>query len=89
MEQVLLEAELRYMVNREVTWDNKNGFTKAKSCLTNQEAFCDGVSISAEDRRARDDIYLDFCKAFDMLPTKILLPKLERDGFWWVDCSVD
>ena len=80
LEQIFLEAMLRHVEEREIR-ENQNGFTKSKFCLTNLDAFSNGVTASMDKARATDVIFWDFSEAFDVIPHNTFLSKLERDGF--------
>jgi len=41
-----LKAMLKHMENREVIWDNQNGFTKGMSCLTKLVVFDNSAPAS-------------------------------------------
>merc|ERR1712074_255324 len=59
---------------------SQHGFRNNKSCLTNLLEFFNKVINDYDNHRAVDVIYLDFRKAFDLVPHKKLLLKLKAHG---------
>ena len=56
---------------------SQNGFLKARSCLTNVLCFFEEITKWVDEGSPVDVIHLDFQKAFDNVPNKILILKLK------------
>ena len=66
-----------FLVKHNLIKSSQHGFMKNKSCLTNLLEFLHFVTNEVDSGDAVDVIYLDFQKAFDKVPHKRLLLKLE------------
>ena len=66
------------MEKHEILTERQYGFRKGKSCVTNLLSYYDRVAETMQERDGWvDSIYLDFKKAFDRVPHKRLIWKLE------------
>ena len=79
MEQIVLRETMMHLRDNQGIRPRQNGFTKGRSCLTNLISFYDKVTCLVEEGQAVDVVYLDFSKAFDAVPHKILMEKLSAD----------
>ena len=58
--------------------DNQHGFMKSKSCATNLITYSDFITKTFDNKTQTHSIYTDFRRAFDVVPHKLLLHKLNK-----------
>ena len=80
MESILRNKIVEFLEEHKIITDTQHGFRNKRSCLTNLLDFLYDVFEMYEEGRAVDVIYLDFQKAFDKVPHKRLLSKVEQVG---------
>ena len=80
MERIIRDALVNHMTTNKLFCEEQHGFIKGKSCATQLLEYMEDFTAAIDQGYEVDVIYLDFCKAFDKVPHKRLLAKIERCG---------
>ena len=80
MERIVKDNIVKHMEEHDIIKGSQHGFTKGRSCLTNLLEFFEEVFEKIDEGKPVDVIYLDFAKAFDKVPHKRLIKKLQACG---------
>ena len=80
LEKVVREAIMTHLNNNNLLSDCQYGFRQNRGCILQLLKVVDEWSKDIDENKQIDCIYLDFRKAFDTVPHKRLLKKLESFG---------
>ena len=80
LEHIIVHSMLDHFDRNKVLSNLNHGFRSGYSCETQLAVTMDELTQNYERGDQTDIIILDFSKAFDMVPHKLLLHKLERYG---------
>ena len=80
MERIIRDSIMEHMEQNRLFTDHQHGFRKGRSCITQLIEVIDEWTENLNSQENIDAIYLDFQKAFDTVPHRRLLAKLEGYG---------
>ena len=81
LESIIREHMLKYAEDMDIFEDSQHGFMQEKSCLTNLLTTLEDITSCLDEGDPVDVIFLDYAKAFDSVPHKRLVRKLQTHGF--------
>ena len=71
---------VEFLVKQYLVNTSQHGFLKSRSCLTNLLCFFEEITKWVDDGSPVDVVYLDFQKAFDIVPHQRLILELKAPG---------
>ena len=80
MERLVRDMLMKYLDDNKLFTKEQHGFISKKSCATNLIETLDIVTKSLSNGLTVNMVYIDFLKAFDMVPHKRLLHKIKGYG---------
>lgn len=80
LEHIIFHSIINHYEKHNILVDHQHGFRKSRSCETQLINTIEAIATSLEKQKQVDLLVLDFSKAFDSVPHKRLLLKLERSG---------
>lgn len=80
MESVIRDSLVKHMMDNQLFCDEQHGFVPGRSCMTQLLVTFEMWSEMLDSGSPVDVVYLDFKKAFDIVPHQRLLRKLEAYG---------
>ena len=79
--EILIRDKLsEFFKNEGIIAKEKHGFLKRNACVTNLFETLDLITKFLSEGFSVDVVYLDFLKAFDMIPHRRLIQKLKSYG---------
>lgn len=80
MERIIRDTILEHLYANDLVAREQHGFVRKKACVTNLIETMDKITSSLAYKRWIDLIFLDFAKAFDKVPHRRLVMKMEAYG---------
>jgi ribonuclease P/MRP protein subunit RPP40 len=80
MERLIKDAIMEHVMTNGLLRQTQHGFIPKKSCLSNLLQFYEEVTKIVDEGVPVDIVYLDFAKAFDVVPHERLMIKLKAIG---------